>query len=356
MKIDRSHYLDPAAISAAKLLLAEKNLPEILRKHAASGQVIAESVKAGWFLIPAGRNGKYTCRQFQSFHKHLSAHPSIPAAQQAASDFMRQLKNVWAGHDFELFGSTANKRFSSPAVEAKGLAHHCPRMPLGFKAGDLGVDSYLDLMDDISNNCSRLMNSIKALSTPDMLNPAAPIEPKVSALLGWGQGAMVVPLLHSVHKMYLGLDGERELKKVIYQGNPIQTFFSFIERRNEAHRKTSEAAWAENFKKISRIADVMSDARSYHQGAMTRELRDQLGSEFGIVRIASPATNKLVIEMGAHLRPGESSMIQTVFELANWAISLNAHLVGKEKSIYGYLSAVERADSDLARLKVTEAA
>lgn len=351
MNTPRQYLTDPVAINAAKILLSGKTLPAKLAGATAGAQVVMDAVLQGWFLIPKGKSGKYTRNQFATFSHYLAKHPEIPEAQSAAQVFMQQLPERWERPLFELFGSSANKRFPNPLDLSRGLSYRCPRMPLNFVAGAIGTEEFCDLLDDVSNNCTQLKGLVSTLSVDGMLDPRSELQSKTVTLLAAGLINLLPAVLHSVHRMYLDSDAQRALRQVMYNGKPMPEFLLMLAGREQQNRQENQQYWKSIFSMVGAVASVLANSGSYHQATLTKKLRASLGQRFRLARIQGPSNERIVVEIDAQMRLGESSSIHTEFELVNWVIALDEHLVGAEPTIYGYLEAAGEADKAITRIR-----
>lgn len=327
--------------------------PVALDGHGPAGQAkdATQAMNEGWLITPSGRAGTYTRKQFEAFHRHLALHPSIELAQSCASKFMDGVDQLWKRPLFELFGRPSSNRLRDPANEARGIQYRCPRMPIDFKAGTIGPADYCDLINDISHSCERIISYVDALQSPGMLDPACDLAAKTERLRELDQIELLPALAHSVHGIYLGRDGSRVLRQVMYNGGGIEAFLQFIDNRESQNKLESEKSWKRTFKQVSMIAGVLCEAKSYHQGTLTRQLHVELGGAYSLVRTKTPNGVRMHITMDGYLELGNTAGLSEEFELVNWVIALDANLSGAPHNIYGFLDASSKADAAIIAMR-----
>lgn len=306
-------------------------------------------------MLPYWREpASYSREQFGEIHRHLQNHPDLPAAIKAAEAAVSHAREVFKGPLFELFGSYRNSRLPDPLVMAKNAHQSCPRKPLDFAAWVFTAQEFCDLVDDVSARCQSVHQLADVITWPGMLDEAVCLGGKVDRLRAIGRPDWITPIVKSVHYSYLSSSCEAELKRLVAGYTDGRAFADFVSSDQQAKASENQANWRATKAMIRNVAAVLSDAKSYHQAALTKLLRRELGRHFCVKTVHGLEGTRLVIATDTHLELGDNSKITAPFDLVNWVLVLDDAMSKQADNVFGYWEACKAADSALATMYVPQ--
>lgn len=352
MLFNRDYLCSTATHSAARLLLAGKQLPCSLEAQRDGARYLLRAINAGWFVLPHWtETGAYSRDQFSGITSRLLCHPDIPEAIQLATAAVEHAQQAFQGPLFELIGSSRNNRLPDPVSMAKGAAYACPRMPAEFVAGKFTAAEYCDLLEDISGICRHVEVLSSLLMRPGMLAPETCLAAKIDHLRLIGRPGWIPAIVRSVHYAFLSLEAIAVLRNVTSGTVAGREFVAFVEKDQRQRAELTCIAWRGWKSMIGRVAGVLADSRTYHQAALTKVLRRELGRCFGVEN----QSGHLVLNTDCHLVLGTNAQARTGFELVNWVLALDSSLRDVPDSLDGYWSACGEANAALDRMRADAA-
>lgn len=355
MHLNREYLCCTDAQQAARHLAQSQPLPHDLSSRRAAAEYILSAIAEGWFMLPYWREpASYSREQFGEIHRRLRHHPDLPAAIKAAAAAVSHAKAVFKRPLFELFGSYRNNRLPDPLVMAESAHMSCPRMPLDFAAWEFTAHEFCDLLDDVSARCQHVHQLADVITWPDMLNSTACLGPKIERLRAIGRPAWIAPIVKSVHYSYLSSSCEAELKRLVAGYSDGRAFVEFVAQDLQAKESENQAKWRAIKAMIQRVAAVLAEAKSYHQAALTKLLRRELGRRFCVKTVQRLEGVRLVIETDTHLELGDNAKLTAPFDLVNWVIALDGAMSKQADDVFGYLEACKAADAALAAMYAPE--
>ncbi|KSQ21701.1 hypothetical protein APB26_32490 [Pseudomonas aeruginosa] len=340
------------AHAAARLILAGKRLPSSLEAYREGARYLLAAIDAGWFVLPHwAESGAYSREQFHGMTARLQCHPDIPSATQLATSAVKHAQEAFQGPLFELIGSSRNNRLPDPVAMAKCAAYACPRMPLEFVAGKFTTSEYCDLLEDVSGVCQHVEVLSSILTRPGMLDPDACLAAKIDHLRHIGRPGWIPAIVRSVHFGFLSLEAIAVLRNVTAGTVDGGEFVAFVEKDQRQREEHNRMAWQGRKAMIGRVAGVLADSRTYHQAALTKHLRRELGSCFGVVN----QSGRLMVNTDSYLELGATAQARTGFELVNWVLALDNALRHQPDSHEGYWLACDEATAALERMRADAA-
>ncbi|MGI0646877.1 hypothetical protein ACRCPS_17830 [Pseudomonas aeruginosa] len=352
--MNRATFSNPQILGYAKALMQDQGKVASSPRLARQAAQVTSSIESGRFELPRGAKGAFSQAQFSKVHDWLYHFPVRGRLVARAEAFATALPSLIEGPEFEVFGSWANKRFSHPLSEAKNLHLRCPRKPQEFTAGEFGPSQLCDLVKDMHRYASYLEETIDILESPGFLRRSGDLVPKIDLLLKLKRVDLITPLIVSVHKVFLGRDGERELEKVMYHGAPIAGFMDFLVGRELKRNEETQNHWKANFQMIRSVAASLCDSSSYSHSHLTRQLRRDLGACFAVAKDPEINGGGYFIRTSTHLELGRGEKITSCFELVNWAAALEERLGEVTFDVFGYWDLVAHAKSRLSQLRESE--
>jgi len=186
-----------------------------------------------------------------------------------------------------------------------------------------------------------------------MLDGAACLGPKVERLRAIGRPDWIAPIVKSVHYSYLSSSCEAELKRLVVGYSDGRTFDQFVARDQQARDADNQANWRATKAMIRNVAAVLAEAKSYHQAALTKLLRRELGRNFCVKTVQRLEGAQLVIPTSTHLELGDNAKITVPFDLVNWVLALDDAMTKQADNVFGYWEACKAADATLAAMYAT---
>ena len=355
MHLNREYLCCAGAQQAARHLAQSQPLPHDLSSHREAAEYILSAIAEGWFMLPYWREpASYSREQFGEIHRHLQHHPDLPAAIKAAEAAVSHARAVFNGPLFELFGSYRNNRLPDPLVMAKNAHLSCPRKPLDFSAWVFTAQEFCDLVDDVSARCQHVHQVADVITWPGMLDEAACLGGKVDRLRAIGRPDWITPIVKSVHYTYLSSSCEAELKRLEAGASDGRAFVEFVARDQQARDSENQANWRATKAMIRNVAAVLSDAKSYHQAALTKLLRRELGRHFCVKTVHGLEGPRLVIVTDTHIELGDNAKATAPFDLVNWVLALDDAMSKQADNVFGYWEACKIADAALAAMYAPE--
>ncbi|WP_370601933.1 hypothetical protein [Pseudomonas nitroreducens] len=341
-QINREALTNPECLQAARRLLASKGVCDDATP--ASVRAVVEAVQAGWFIIPAGRTGSYTKRQFDSFDRCFAVAPWIRQIQVEAKAFDQVLKNR-LGNRYSLT-FPGGMKLTAPALKADALPYRVARLPLTFQAGEFKPDLLVSCLEDTQQTCRRIRSEIAALDPDWVLSPTATVADLYAHLRQHGHESLLLTVLLSTRPGYLPLEDQRWLKQVQSGLMPPAEFERRAAERDLAQAQASRDAWQSRFARIQTLASVLDGLPSYHQATITRRVRQA-------DRSATPKRKgaKLVIDLGDWHEIGDRHALRDGFELANFVLALDMELGKAEPTWPSYHDAENAAFEKILLLR-----
>ncbi|HBO6962634.1 TPA: hypothetical protein L4936_001240 [Pseudomonas aeruginosa] len=352
MSFSREPFCNPNALAAAAYLGRGENIPHVLQANEKDALAIYRGISQGYFCLPKGKNGAYTKTQFAQVRDWLSRFEIITVVKARAAALEKDICSLCALPLFEVFGSYFNGRLPCPFALANNLTWSCPRLPYEFKAGAFGVADYCDVVEDLHAKAEDILSYIALLSLPGFLSPQTTLKEQAELLRKHGKLNLLPMVVRSIHKVYLGRDGERKLNDVVYGRCSVDDFTAFLTQSKAAEEERTRETWTTRFRTIGQLASVLADTRSYHQASLTRLLRKEFNDSYRVVCTKDQGLDTYCIQIDAYQPLGSNSKLFSTFELVNWIIALDEATKDSTLDVYGFWSAVEIADQRIEKLRV----
>ncbi|WP_017520012.1 hypothetical protein ACQCLI_32250 (plasmid) [Pseudomonas nitroreducens] len=341
-QINREALTNPECLQAARRLLAGRG--ECDNSTPASVRAVVEAVQAGWFIIPAGRGGSYTKRQFDHFDRCFAVAPWIRQIQVEAKAFDQVLRSK-LGNRYSLT-FPGGMKLTAPSLKADALPYRVARLPHTFQAGKFKPDLLVSCLEDTQQSCRRIRTEISALTPDWVLCPTTSVADLYSHLGQHGQESLLLTVLLSTRPGYLPLEDQRWLKQVQSGMMPPAEYERRAAERDRAQAQASREAWQSRFARIQTLASVLDALPSYHQATITRRVKQ-------VDRSAIPKRKgaKLVIDLGDWHEIGDRHELRNGFELVNFVLSLDMELAEAEPTWPSYHDAENTAFGKILLLR-----
>lgn len=306
-----------------------------------AGSFIASAVEAGWFALPAGRNGAYSRPQHFWMGRLFEAAPWVASARAFAETQSGVLRDRIGDIAFQALWSHP-QGLSSFNHQAKALAGKTARMPLEWASGAITVDLLVQCLEDNYRCAEALTLQITHLMDHRTLEPGTELGERFDAMISGGMRYDIPRMLTSTLRLYL----ENEVRRKIFEGIDGAGFVALLESRKRAAQQVSESAWRNVFREIQWLAGILEDhANTEHLGTINRRLKQHAGPAYRLTRQSRPLTDKesLTLSLSGHYVAGRYVDIETVWAFKNWVLALADILEDSEPNFEAYISAEKEA-------------
>lgn len=325
---------DLATGEALETSLQTRNVPGQLTQDVLA---ILDSVAAGWFMIPAGKDLTFSARQFSELRRCAARTPWLLAVRERARAFeqVRSLLQVRVS----AFGVT---KLPDWGVEAANAPHRLHRLPLEHESGLVTLDLWVQVLQDTHQSAQRLDQEMDCLGPAWMWDPTHPLTVQVRRLQDMGCNYLIKPYVSTTRDRYIDPFEAKLLESVQYHGMEVAHYESTLCAEHARRAQEAQESWLLNFQQIRWLASILDGATSYHQGALTRRLRAESNGAFSIHREGVNGES-LTIEIRPQYQIGRGQGLSTVFMLVNYCLALADEIESAEPTIFAYLAACDRA-------------
>ena len=316
-----------------------------------SVQLIADAVQCGWFVVPNGKNGTFSARQFAERWRMAAALPWLPDILQRAlqADTRAQRHCPAERHAFGV------RRMPSFVDQALALPHRLSRLPLDHQAGAITAELWFQALADVHAATAALTAQIECFAPAWMWDPAASFEHQVERLRQHGCAHLLIAYVSHTRDRWIDSPEQKKLEDVLYRGLPVVEYERWYLDRATRAQVEEEGRWRAHFARIHELAGIFDDARSFSRIPLGRLIRELSGGRFTLRREA--ATNPgLVVEVSPNYLVGAGEGIDEPFVLANFCQALADALPGSPCSFPGYLEACRQARASLVAFQSSMAA
>lgn len=316
-----------------------------------AGRNIANAVRAGWFLLPAGRNGAYSKAQYFPIFRLLEATPWHKELV-ASGDLAAQAIKLKVGETRYQSLWSHPQGLRSPTLLAKGHSHRNPRMPFEWKAGEITVDLLVLILRDSFTLSTVIRRTIEFMTCTEALTHGTSIAQQIDDSIAYGQAYSIKELLQSTRRMFLDTEASRALSLIVAKGHPGEAFESFLTERQARAEDSYREAWKDVYGRIHFVARVFEhmSTTSEHLGTVNRRLKTGAGPAFKMLADETSTGDKLTLSLGGNYTAGRHVHIQTHWEFRNWVMALSEILTTTTPSFEAYMAAEAHAKAriDLA--------
>ncbi|KSH21788.1 hypothetical protein CKA47_26545 [Pseudomonas aeruginosa] len=305
---------------------------------------VVRALEAGWFLIPAGREGNYTKRQFEAFDKCFAAAPWVKQIQHEAGDFDERLR-ARLGVRFERLFS-GGRKLTSPLTQALALPHRVARLPLSFEAGAFGPELLVSCLEDTQRVCLRIQDEMQGLEPDWVLAESVDVGALVEHLNRARCVHLLIPILVATSPSYLPREQQGWLWQVQVGNLTVTEYLDRIARRDQEHTDHVRESWRRRFAQIRTLASVLESLPSYHQATITRRLQSA-DWRFRAKRWQG----SLVIDLGDLHEVGARHQLRDGFELVNFVLALDQALERAEPCWDSYHRGEHSAFAQVERMR-----
>jgi len=151
-------------------------------------QLIAEAVECGWFVMPNGKNGTFSARQFAEHWGMAAALPWLPDILQRALEAEARARHhrPTERHTFGV------RRLPGFVDQALALPHRLSRLPLDHQAGAIMAELWFQVLADVHAATAALAAQIECFAPAWMWDPAASLEHQVERLRQHGCAHLLI--------------------------------------------------------------------------------------------------------------------------------------------------------------------
>ncbi|WP_454253982.1 hypothetical protein [Pseudomonas sp. Marseille-Q7302] len=316
-----------------------------------SVQLIAEAVQCGWFVVPNGKNGTFSARQFAERWRMAAALPWLPDILQRAL----QAEALARGHRPAERHTFGVRRLPGFVDQALGLPHRLSRLPLNHQAGAITAELWFQALVDVHAATVALTAQIECFAPAWMWDPAAPLEHQVERLRQHGCTHLLVSYVSQTRDRWIDSPEQKKLEDVLYRGLPVVEYERWYLERAARARAEEEGRWRAHFARIRELAGIFDDARSFARIPLGRLIRELSGGRFTLQREAD-SNPGLVVEVSPNYLVGAGEGIEQPFALANFCLALADALADVPFSFPGYLEACRQARASLVAFQCGMAA
>ncbi|MGF7243940.1 hypothetical protein ABIC11_004396 [Pseudomonas oryzihabitans] len=330
-------YLSSLPADAVRDVLAE--VPFHLQR---SVQLIAEAVQSGWFVVPNGKNGTFSARQFAERRRMAGALPWLPdILQRALQAEARARHHLPASrHTFGV------RRLPGFVDQALALPHRLSRLPLDHQAGAITAELWFQVLADVHAATAALAAQIECFAPAWMWDPAAPLEHQVERLRQHGCAHLLIAYVSQTRDRWIDSPEQKKLADVLYRGLPVVEYERWYLDRATRAQVEEEERWRAHFARIHELAGIFDDARSFARIPLGRLIRELSGGRFSLRREAA-SNPGLIVEVSPNYLVGAGEGIDDPFALANFCQALADALANIPYTFPGYLEACRQARASL---------
>ena len=316
-----------------------------------SVQLIAEAVQCGWFVVPNGKNGTFSARQFAERWGMAAALPWLPDILQRAleADAWGQRHRLVERHTFGV------RRLPGFVDQALALPHRLSRLPLDHQAGAITAELWFQVLADVHAATAALAAQIECFAPAWMWDPAASLEHQVERLRQHGCAHLLIAYVSQTRDRWIDSPEQKKLEDVLYRGLPVVEYERWYLERAARARAEERGRWREHFARIRELAGIFDDARSFARIPLGRLIHELSGGRF-ILRREAASNPSLVVEVSPNYLVGAGEGIDEPFALANFCQALADALADVPCSFPGYLEACRQARASLVAFQSSMAA
>jgi len=316
-----------------------------------SVQLIAEAVQYGWFVVPNGRNGTFSARQFAERWRMAAALPWLPDILQRAlqAEVRARSHRPAERHTFGV------RRMPGFVDQALALPHRLSRLPLDHGAGAITAELWFQVLADVHAATAALAAQIQCFEPAWMWDPATSLEHQVERLRQHGCAHLLLAYVSQTRGRWIDSPERKKLEDVLYRGLPVVEYERWFLERAARARAEEEGRWRAHFARIRELAGIFDDARSFARIPLGRLIRELSGGRFTLRREAT-SNPGLVVEVSPNYLVGGGEGIDKPFALANFCQALADALADVPCSFPGYLEACCQARASLAAFQSSMAA
>ncbi|SBW84638.1 hypothetical protein PVE_R2G0612 [Pseudomonas veronii 1YdBTEX2] len=305
--------------------------------------LITSAVQAGWFEVPMGPNLTFSKTQHGRLTALSSRAPWLRDLVAEAASFEAMLAGR-GEHRARAFGAKALPNFHTTATAAMT---RLPRLPRDHVAGEITLKLWVQILCDTQSAAQTIKAQMDCLRPAWMWESTYSLPEQIERLREHDCMDLLLDFVSATRNRYIDTFERKLLEDVHYRGmNPTE-----YEQRwaGEQLRRVEEqqAHWHEVFGLIGRLAAVLEGVTSYHQASLTKRLRKESKGAFQLQR-SDLNRDGLIVQVKHNYWVGQSSNLQTGFELVNYCLALADEIVGETPTFSGYLSACDRARSRVA--------
>lgn len=305
-------------------------------------QLIAEAVQCGWFVVPSGKNGTFSARQFAERWRMAAALPWLPDILQRALQAEARARR----HRPAQLHAFGVRRMPSFVDQALALPHRLSRLPLDHQAGAITAELWFQVLADVHAATAALAAQIKCFAPVWMWDPAASLEHQVERLRQHGCAHLLLAYVSQTRDRWIDSPQQKKLEDVLYRGLPVVEYERWYLERGARARAEEEGRWRNHFARIRELAGIFDDARSFARIPLARLIRELSRGRFTLRREAA-ANPGLVVEVSPNYLVGVGEEIDEPFALANFCQALADALADVPCSFPGYLEACHQARASL---------
>lgn len=314
-------------------------------------QLIAEAVQCGWFVVPNGKNGTFSARQFAERWRMAAALPWLPDILQRALQAEAQARRHGPA-ERHTFGV---RRMPGFVDQALALPHRLFRLPLDHQAGAITAELWFQVLADVHAATAALAAQIDCFAPAWMWDPAASLEHQVERLRQHGCAHLLVAYVSQTRDRWIDSPEQKKLEDVLYRGLPVVEYERWYLERATRAQVEEEGRWRAHFARIRELAGIFDDARSFARIPLGRLIRELSGGRFILQREAD-SNPGLVVEVSPNYLVGAGEGIEEPFALANFCLALADALADVPCSFPGYLEACRQARASLVAFQSGTAA
>lgn len=314
-------------------------------------QLIAEAVQCGWFVVPNGKNGSLSARQFAERWRMAAALPWLPDILQRALEAEAQARHHRPA-ERHTFGV---RRLPGFVDQALALPHRLPRLPLDHQAGAITAELWFQVLADVHAATAALAAQIECFMPAWMWDSAAPLEHQVERLRQHGCAHLLVAYVSQTRDRWIDSPEQKKLEDVLYRGLPVVEYERWYLERAARARAEEEGRWHAHFARIRELAGIFDDARSFARIPLGRLIRELSCGRFTLKREAD-SNPGLVVEVAPNYLVGGGEGIDEPFALANFCQTLADALADVPCSFPGYIEACRQARASLVAFQSDTAA
>lgn len=316
-----------------------------------SVQLIAEAVQCGWFVVPNGKNGTFSARQFAERSRMAAALPWLPDILQRALEAEARARHHRPA-ERHTFGV---RRLPGFVDQALALPHRLSRLPLDHQAGAITAELWFQVLADVHAATAAPAAQIECFAPAWMWDPAASLAHQVERLRQHGCAHLLIAYVSHTRDRWIDSPEQNKLEDVLYRGLPVVAYEQWNLERVARARAEEEGRWRDHFVRIRELAGIIDDARSFARIPLGRLIRELSGGRFTLRREAA-ANSGLVVEVSPNYLVGAGEGIDEPFVLANFCQALADALPGSPCSFPGYLGACRQARASLVAFQSSMAA
>lgn len=308
---------------------------------------IAGAIASGWFEVPRGPDLTFSKAQHAKMRQLASRAPWLDEIHSEALAFEDFRFNFIPRRGIS-FGV---KSIPDIASEAFAIRNRLSRLPLEHETGEITVPLWIQVLSDTQERAIQVRAQIECLSSEWMWDQAHSLGEQVARLRQFGCIHLLAEYISTTRNRNIDRFEMRLLDDVRYRNLPVSEYESRLAAERQRQIDEARAVWELNFKLIRQLASILDGASSFHQGTLSRRLKQESNGQFRLQRSTLYA-NALTIEIRYQYEVGNTFRFATPFLLVNFCLALADEIETVEPEFEDYLRACERA---YARIKDMEA-